>query len=66
VVPLTVFATALSEQPKIRRALLREIADYNSNAEARAFAEEAAQAAATTPGSAGTAERVDDRSAPRG
>ncbi|MDT7681035.1 MAG: hypothetical protein QOG57_1345 [Pseudonocardiales bacterium] len=63
---LTVFATALSQQPKIRRALLREIADYNSNAEARAFAKEAAQAAATTPDSAGTSERVDDRSAPLG
>jgi hypothetical protein len=39
---LTVFAMALAQQPKIRRALLREIADYGSNAEARAFAEEAA------------------------
>jgi hypothetical protein len=39
---LTVFAMALAQQPKIRRALLREIADYGSNAEARAYAEEAA------------------------
>ena len=35
---LTIFAVALSQQPKIRRALMREIADYNSNAEGRAFA----------------------------
>jgi hypothetical protein len=35
---LTIFAVALSQQPKIRRTLMREIADYNSNAEARAFA----------------------------
>jgi hypothetical protein len=41
---LTIFAVALSQQPKIRRTLLREIANYNMNAEARAFAEEAAQA----------------------
>jgi len=34
---LTIFAVALSQQPKIRRALMREIADYNSNAEGRAF-----------------------------
>jgi hypothetical protein len=46
---LTVFAVALSQQPKIHRALLREITDYNSNAEARAFADEAARAGATTP-----------------
>lgn len=38
---LTVFALALAEQPKIRRALMREIADYGSNAEARAYADEA-------------------------
>jgi hypothetical protein len=37
---LTVFAMALAQQPKIRRILLREIADYGSNAEARAFARE--------------------------
>lgn len=37
---LTVLAVALSQQPKIRRALLREIADYGANAEARAFARE--------------------------
>jgi len=35
---LTIFAVALCQQPKIRRALMREIADYHSNAEARASA----------------------------
>jgi hypothetical protein len=40
---LTVFALALAQQPKVRRARLREIADYSSNAEARAYAEEAAR-----------------------
>ena len=35
---LTIVAVALSQQPKIRRALLKELADYNSNAEARALA----------------------------
>jgi hypothetical protein len=39
---LTIFALALAQQPKIRRGLMREIADYGSNAEARAFAEDAA------------------------
>ncbi|MHA6796418.1 hypothetical protein ACVGVM_23325 [Pseudonocardia bannensis] len=65
---LTIFAVALSQQPKIRRALWREIADYNSNAEARAFAEQAARAQAqpATPGSAGATGRADDRSASRG
>lgn len=48
---LTIFAIALSQQPKVRRTLMREIADYKSNAEARAFAEEAARdAGARTPG----------------
>ncbi|MEK6439210.1 hypothetical protein [Pseudonocardia sp. T1-2H] len=46
---LTVVAVALSQQPKIRRGLMREIADYTANAEARAFAEEAARAGETTP-----------------
>jgi hypothetical protein len=41
---LTVFAVALSQQPRIRRTLLREIADFNANAEARAYANEAARA----------------------
>jgi hypothetical protein len=37
---------AVAQQPKIRRALMREIADYTANAEARAFAAEQAAAAA--------------------
>jgi hypothetical protein len=45
---LTVFAVALSQQPKVRRTLQKEIADYQANAEARAFAAE--QAAATKAG----------------
>jgi hypothetical protein len=43
---LTVFAVALAQQPKVRRTLQKEIADYRANAEARAYADE--QAAATT------------------
>jgi hypothetical protein len=35
---LTIVAVALSQQPKVRRGLMRELADYQSNAEARAFA----------------------------
>jgi hypothetical protein len=46
---LTVFAVALSQQPKVRRTLQKEIADYQANAEARAFAaEQAAEQAAAT------------------
>jgi hypothetical protein len=37
---LTVFAVALAQQPKVRRTLQKEIADYQANAEARAFAAE--------------------------
>jgi hypothetical protein len=44
----TVFAVALAQQPKVRRTLQKEIADYRANAEARAFAGEQA-AAATAP-----------------
>jgi len=44
---LTVFAVALAQQPKVRRTLQKEIADYQANAEARAFAAE--QAAAAEP-----------------
>jgi hypothetical protein len=33
---------AVTQQPKIRRALQREIANYTSNADAAAYAEEAA------------------------
>ena len=43
---LTVFAVALAQQPKVRRTLQKEIADYQANAEARAFAAEQAAAAA--------------------
>jgi len=53
---LTVFAVALAQQPKIRRTLQKEIADYQDNAEARAFAAEQAaaeEAAATTAATAG-------------
>ena len=35
---LTIVAVALSQQPKIRRGLMKELADFNSNAEARALA----------------------------
>jgi hypothetical protein len=44
---LTVFAVALAQQPKVRRTLQKEIADYTANAEARALAAEQAAAAAT-------------------
>jgi len=42
---LTVFAVALAQQPKVRRTLQKEIADYQANAEARALAAEQAAAA---------------------
>jgi len=42
---LTVFAVALAQQPKVRRMLQREIADYSNNAEAQAFAKEQGQGA---------------------
>ena len=46
---LTVFAVALAQQPKVRRTLQKEIADYQANAEASAFAaEQAAKQAAAT------------------
>jgi hypothetical protein len=54
---LTEFAIALSQQPKIRRGLMREISDYTSNAEARAFGEEAARTASTVPQAAGASVR---------
>ena len=41
---LTVFAVALAQQPKVRRTLQKEIADYQASAEARAFAAEQAVA----------------------
>ncbi len=43
---LTVFAVALSQQPRIRRVMQKEISDYKANAEMQAFAREAEQAAA--------------------
>ena len=58
---LTVLATALAQQPKVRRRLLREIADYSVNAEAKAYARETAQALGTGQFS-GSAERVGGRS----
>jgi hypothetical protein len=42
---LTVFAVALAQQPRIRRTLQKEIADYQANAEASALAAEQAAAA---------------------
>jgi hypothetical protein len=42
---LTVFAVALAQQPKVRRTLQKEIADYQANAEASALAAEQAAAA---------------------
>jgi hypothetical protein len=50
---LTIVAVAPSQQPKIRRGLLREIVDYTANVEARAFAEEAARARPSAPPGAG-------------
>ena len=44
---LTVLATALAQQPKVRRVMQKEIADYNNNAEAQAFAREEAERAAS-------------------
>ncbi len=35
---LTIVAVALSQQPKTRRALMKELADFRSNAEGRALA----------------------------
>lgn len=46
---LTVFAVALSQQPKVRRLLQREIADYTKNAEAQALEKQAAKDAAGRP-----------------
>jgi hypothetical protein len=51
---LTVFAVALAQQPKVRRTLQKEIADYTANAEARVLAaEQAAAAAAPVPAPTG-------------
>jgi len=42
---LTVLAVALSQQPKIRRVMQKEITDYKANAEMKAYEQEAAAAA---------------------
>ena len=42
---LTVLAVALSQQPKIRRTMQKEITDYKANAEMKAYEQEAAAAA---------------------
>jgi hypothetical protein len=44
---LTIVAVALSQQPKVRRIMQKEITDYKANAEMTAFAQEAAKAAGT-------------------
>jgi hypothetical protein len=44
---LTIVAVALSQQPKIRRGLMKELADFQSNAEAQALARETDQARAS-------------------
>ncbi len=43
---LTVFAVALAQQPKVRRTMQKEIADYTGNAEMTALAQENARAGA--------------------
>jgi hypothetical protein len=43
---LTVLAVALSQQPKIRRVMQKEITDYKANAEMKVFEREAAKEAA--------------------
>ena len=48
---LTVFAVALAQQPEVRRTLLKEIADYQANAESRALAAEQAGGADGADGS---------------
>ncbi|MEP6560771.1 MAG: hypothetical protein ABJD68_06800 [Nakamurella sp.] len=45
---LTIVAVALSQQPKIRRVMQKEITDYKANSEMKAFAEEAAKEAAAS------------------
>ncbi len=57
---LTVLATALAQQPKVRRRLLKDVADYSANAVAKAYARETAQALGTAQ-SSGSAERVGGR-----
>jgi uncharacterized membrane protein len=52
---LTVLAVALSQQPKIRRVMQKEITNYQANAEMQAFAREAAEKAAAERQQAPTA-----------
>jgi hypothetical protein len=56
---LTVLAVALSQQPKVRRIMQKEITDYKANAEMKAYAEEAAAEAAKSA----SASAVDARKA---
>jgi small-conductance mechanosensitive channel len=47
---LTVLAVALSQQPKIRRVMQKEITDYKANAEMKAYEQENARATAKASG----------------
>ena len=47
---LTVLAVALSQQPKIRRVMQKEITDYKANAEMKAYEQENARAAVKASG----------------
>ncbi|MBN9734142.1 MULTISPECIES: hypothetical protein [unclassified Pseudonocardia] len=47
---LTVVAVALAQQPRIRRTLMKELADYESGAEARAYASAAGPRGTATTG----------------
>jgi hypothetical protein len=53
---LTVFAVALAQQPRVRRRLQKEIADYSARAEARVAAERAGAVATSTPTTPGPAQ----------
>ena len=61
----TIFAPALAQQPKIRRTLLSEIADYGTSAAAMAYADEAAQVLATVRQPAVSSPRVTGRPSSR-
>jgi len=54
---LTVLAVALSQQPKVRRIMQKEITDYKANAEMKAYAEEAAAEAARSESASATDDR---------
>jgi hypothetical protein len=53
---LTVFAVALAQQPRVRRRLQKELADYSAMAEARVAAERAGAVATSTPTTPGPAQ----------